>query len=171
MQPVCWQQWAYGERGAGAHVHMGNGEVPLDYRMRSVQNQDFFSQHPQEQGQFSSACLMDDCCSPSKAILAINQDPLGKAAAYFRPSGAAAPVNGQLYSYWAGPLSDGVVIGVVAAAGASTLSFKFADVPGLGGSGSYNWTELWTGATGSGTSVTASLGSHDMRVYKVVTKK
>jgi alpha-galactosidase len=80
-------------------------------------------------------------------------------------------VNGQLYSYWAGPLSDGVVIGVVAAAGASTLSFKFADVPGLGGSGSYNWTELWTGATGSGTSVTASLGSHDMRVYKVVTKK
>jgi alpha-galactosidase len=79
-------------------------------------------------------------------------------------------VNGQLYNYWAGPLSDGVVIGVVAAAGASTLSFKFADVPGLGGSGSYKWTELWTGATGSGTDVTTSLGSHDMRVYKVVTK-
>ncbi|KAK8066061.1 hypothetical protein PG997_012808 [Apiospora hydei] len=106
----------------------------------------------------------------NKAILAINQDPLGKAAGYFRPSGAAAPVNGQLYPYWAGPLSDGVVVGVVAAGGASTLSFKFADVPGLGGSGSYSWTELWTGATGSGTAVTTSLGSHDMRVYKVATK-
>ncbi|KAK8100609.1 hypothetical protein PG999_010983 [Apiospora kogelbergensis] len=106
----------------------------------------------------------------NKAILAINQDRLGKAAGYFRPSGAAAPVNGQLYPYWAGPLSDGVVVGVVAAGGASTLSFKFADVPGLGGSGSYSWTELWTGATGSGTAVTTSLGSHDMRVYKVATK-
>lgn len=105
-----------------------------------------------------------------KAILAINQDSLGKAAGYFRPSGAAAPVNGKLYPYWAGPLSDGVVVGVVAADGASTLSFKFADVPGLGGSGSYSWTELWTGATGSGNAVTTSLGSHDMRVYKVATK-
>ncbi|KAK6850187.1 glycoside hydrolase family 27 protein [Apiospora arundinis] len=103
----------------------------------------------------------------NKAILAINQDPLGKAAGYFRPSGAAAPVNGQLYPYWAGPLSDGVVVGVVAAGGASTLSFKFADVPGLGGSGSYSWTELWTGTTGSGNAVTTSLASHDMRVYKV----
>lgn len=105
-----------------------------------------------------------------KAILAINQDPLGKAAGYFRPSGAAAPANGKLYPYWAGPLSDGVVVGVVAADGAATLSFKFADVPGLGGSGSHNWTELWTGATGSGSAITTSLGSHDMRVYKVATK-
>lgn len=103
----------------------------------------------------------------NKDIIAINQDPLGKAASYFRPSGAAAPVNGQLYQYWAGPLSDGVVVGVVASAGAATLSFKFADVPGLGGSGTYTWKELWTGTTGSSAAITTSLGSHDMRVYKV----
>ncbi|KAK7953631.1 alpha-glucuronidase A [Apiospora saccharicola] len=83
------------------------------------------------------------------------------------PLGRRRPQNGKLYPYWAGPLSDGVVVGVVAADGAATLSFKFADVPGLGGSGSYSWTELWTGEKGSGTSITTSLGAHDMRVYKV----
>jgi alpha-galactosidase len=103
-----------------------------------------------------------------QAILAINQDSLGKAATYFRPSGSSAPVSGQLYPYWAGPLSDGVVIGLVAVNGAATLSVNFQDVPGLG-AGTYNWTELWTGATGKGSSVSASLGSHDMAVYKVLT--
>ena len=103
-------------------------------------------------------------------IIAINQDPLGKAASYFRPSGAAAPVSGQLYQYWAGPLSDGVVVGVVASAGAATLSFKFADVPGLGGSGAYAWKELWTGETGNSASISVNLGAHDMRVYTVTTK-
>lgn len=105
-----------------------------------------------------------------KAIIAINQDPLGKAAGYFRPSGAGSPVNGQLYPYWAGPLSDGVVIGLVAASGAATLTVNFKDVPGLGGTGAYNWTELWTGKTGSGTSASFQLQSHDMAVVKVVTK-
>jgi len=108
-------------------------------------------------------------CSDSfkQAIIDINQDPLGKAAGYFRPSGSSAPVSGQLYPYWAGPLSDGVVIGLVAASGAQTLSVNFKDVPGLG-SGTYSWTELWTGKSGSGTSVSFSLGSHDMAVVKVL---
>jgi alpha-galactosidase len=75
-------------------------------------------------------------------------------------------VNGKLYPYWAGALSDGVVIGLVAADGAATLSANFSDVPGLG-AGTWNWTEVFTGATGSGTSVSAQLGSHDMRIYKV----
>ena len=105
----------------------------------------------------------------NKAIIAINQDPLGKAAGYFRPSGAPAPVSGQLYPYWAGALSDGVVIGLVAASGPQTLSVNFKDVPGLG-SGTYSWTELWTGKTGSGSSVSFSLASHDMAVVKVLTK-
>jgi hypothetical protein len=101
-----------------------------------------------------------------QGIIAINQDPLGKAASYFRPSGAAAPVSGQLYPYWAGPLSDGVVIGLVASQGAATLTANFADVPGLG-SGTYSWVEYYSGKTGTGTSVSAQLGSHDMAVYKV----
>ncbi|EPE32583.1 (Trans)glycosidase [Glarea lozoyensis ATCC 20868] len=99
-------------------------------------------------------------------LLAINQDPLGKAAAPFKPSGKPAPVSGKLYPYWAGPLSDGVVIGLIAVDAAATLSVSFADVPGLG-AGTYNWTEVYGGTTGSGTSVSASLGLHDMAVFKV----
>ncbi|KAL9112610.1 MAG: hypothetical protein Q9227_003181 [Pyrenula ochraceoflavens] len=97
----------------------------------------------------------------NKAVIAVNQDSLGKAATTFQPSGQSAPVSGQLYPYWAGPLSDGVVIGLVAVNGAATLSASFADVPGVG-SGTYGWTELWSGATGSGTSVSATLANHDM---------
>jgi alpha-galactosidase len=103
----------------------------------------------------------------NKGIISISQDSLGKAATYFRPSGAAAPVNGQLYPYWAGPLSDGVVVGLVAANGAATLTVNFKDVPGLGGTGSYNWTEMYTGKSGSGTSASFNLASHDMAVIKV----
>ena len=101
-----------------------------------------------------------------QALIAINQDPLGKAATYFRPSGKPAPVNGKLYPYWAGPLSDGVVVGLVGSEGAATLSFNFSDVPGLG-SGNWNWTEVFTGASGTGTSISTQIASHDMRVYKI----
>ncbi|ORY11691.1 alpha-galactosidase [Clohesyomyces aquaticus] len=103
----------------------------------------------------------------NKALLAINQDPLGKPATTFRPSGAAAPSASALYPYWAGPLSDGVVIGLVAADSAATLTVKFADVPGLG-AGTFSWTEVYSGKTGSGTSVSAQLALHDMAVFKVV---
>ena len=100
--------------------------------------------------------------------MAINQDSLGKAATTFRPNGAAAPVSGQLYPYWAGQLSDGVVVAlVVPGSSTQTLSVSFTDVPGLG-SGSFSWTELYSGRTGSGTSVSATLGSHDIAVFKVV---
>lgn len=44
---------------------------------------------------------------------------------------------------------------------------NFSDVPGLG-SGSFSWTELYSGRTGSGTSVSATLGSHDIAVFKVI---
>jgi alpha-galactosidase len=97
----------------------------------------------------------------NKAVIAINQDSLGKAAGYFQPAGAPAPQSGQLYQYWAGPLSDGYVIGLVASQGAATLSASFSDVPGLG-AGTYSWTELYTGATGSSSSVSATLAAHDM---------
>jgi alpha-galactosidase len=96
----------------------------------------------------------------------MNQDPLGKAAAYFRPSGAPAPQNGALYPYWTGPLSDGVVVGLVAANGAATLAVHFSDVPHLGG-GTYRWKEAYSGKTGNGTSVSVILGNHDMAVYHV----
>lgn len=75
-------------------------------------------------------------------------------------------MNGRLYPYWAGPLSDGVVVGLVASEGAATLSFNFADVPGLG-SGEWRWTEVFSGQSGSGTGISVQLGTHDMRVYKV----
>jgi alpha-galactosidase len=55
----------------------------------------------------------------------------------------------------------------VAANGAATLSVNFSDVPGLG-SGTFSWTELYSGRTGNGTSVSASLSSHDMAIFKVV---
>ncbi|KAF3917618.1 Alpha-galactosidase [Arthrobotrys entomopaga] len=100
-------------------------------------------------------------------VIAINQDALGKAASLFQPAGAAAPQGNALYPYWAGPLSGGDwVIGLVAANGAATLSASFADVPGLG-AGTYSWTELYTGATGSGTGVSATLTSHDMAIFRV----
>ncbi|KAF2281180.1 alpha-galactosidase [Westerdykella ornata] len=102
-------------------------------------------------------------------LLAVNQDSLGKAATTFQPPGAPKPVSGQIYPYWAGPLSDGVVIGLVAASGAATLSVNFKDVPGLG-SQSYSWKELYTGKTGTGTNISFSLSSHDMAVVKVKTK-
>jgi alpha-galactosidase len=105
--------------------------------------------------------------SKLQGLLAVNQDPLGKAATTFRPEGAASPVSGQLYPYWAGPLSDGVVVGLVAPDGDQTLSVNFSDVPGLG-EGTFSWTELYSGNTGSGTSVSASLGAHDIAVFKVV---
>ncbi|KFZ07191.1 hypothetical protein V501_06690 [Pseudogymnoascus sp. VKM F-4519 (FW-2642)] len=105
----------------------------------------------------------------NKGLLAVNQDPLGKAATTFRPEGAASPVSGQLYPYWAGPLSDGVVVGLVAPGGDQTLSVNFSDVPGLG-EGTFSWTELYSGNTGSGTSVSVSLGAHDIAVFKVVSQ-
>jgi len=89
-------------------------------------------------------------------LLAINQDPPGKAATTFTPKGLPAAVSNKLYKYWAGPLSDGIVIALVAADGAATLSVDFADVPGLG-SGNYTWTELYSGNTGSGSSVSQKL--------------
>ena len=97
----------------------------------------------------------------NKGVIGISQDSLGQAAATFQPSGQSAPVANALYPYWAGKLSDGVVIGLVAANGAATLSVNFADVPGLG-SGSYSWTELYGGTSGTGTSVSATLAPHDM---------
>ncbi|KAH6850401.1 glycoside hydrolase superfamily [Chaetomium sp. MPI-CAGE-AT-0009] len=103
----------------------------------------------------------------NKGILAINQDPLGKAATTFTPRGQPGPVSGKLYKYYAGPLSDGVVVGLVAADGAETLTVNFSDVPGLG-EGSFAWTELYSGRTGTGTSVSQELDTHDMAVFKVV---
>jgi alpha-galactosidase len=104
----------------------------------------------------------------NKGIIDINQDKLGKAADTFRPSGSPNPVSGQIYPYWTGPLSDGVVIGLIASTGATTLSVNFKDVPGLG-SGSYSWKEWYSGRTGTGTSVSFSLGNHDMAVVQVYT--
>ena len=97
----------------------------------------------------------------NKAVISISQDSLGRAASYFQPSGQSPPSSNSLYPYWAGPLSDGIVIGLVAANGAAKLSTNFSDVPGLG-SGTYSWTELYSGKTGSGTSISTTLASHDM---------
>lgn len=102
----------------------------------------------------------------NKGLIDINQDPLGKAAGYFRPPGKPAPVNGQIYPYWAGQLSDGVVVGLVSPGRAQTLAVDFKDVPGLG-SGNWRWTEMFTGRSGTGTSVSISLATDDIAVFKV----
>lgn len=105
----------------------------------------------------------------NKAIIAINQDSLSKAASTFTPKGQPAPSSSSLYPYWAGPLSDGIVIGLIAFYGAATLTVNLADVPVLG-SGGHNWTELYSGRIGSGTGVSADLGLHDMAIFRVSTK-
>jgi alpha-galactosidase len=66
-----------------------------------------------------------------QAIVDVNQDKLDKAAGYFEAPGAPAPINTQLYPYWAGQLSDGVVIGLLGNTGSKTFNFSFKDVPGL----------------------------------------
>lgn len=104
----------------------------------------------------------------NKGLIDINQDPLGKAATIFRPPGAAAPVRGKIYPYWAGELSDGVVIGLVAGTSAGRYGVDFKDVPGLGGAGkTYSWREMYTGQTGNSTNVSFDIGLHDIRVVKV----
>lgn len=72
-----------------------------------------------------------------------------------------------MYQYWAGPLSDGFVIALIAVNEAQNLNVSFADVPGLG-AGTYSWTELYTGTQGSGTGVSANLEEHDIAVFKVL---
>ncbi len=91
----------------------------------------------------------------------MNQDSLGIAAAPFRPSGQPAPSSGSLYPYYSGKLSDGYVVAMIAVNGAATLTVNFADVPGLG-AGTYSWKEAYTGRTGTGSSVSASLTNHDI---------
>lgn len=95
--------------------------------------------------------------------MSINQDSLGIPAT---PSGKSAPVSGQLYPHWSGKISTGYVIGLVASNGAATLSVNFSEVPGLG-AGMYSWKECYKNATGTGTSVSATLGAHDMAIFKV----
>lgn len=96
-------------------------------------------------------------------MIAINQDPLGIAATYFRPQGQPAPTN-NLYPYYSGKIQNGFVVGLVAVNGAATLTVNFVDVPGLD-TGPYSWKELYTGRTGYGTSISASLAAHDMVNY------
>lgn len=94
----------------------------------------------------------------------MNQDSLGIAAAPFRPPGQPAISSSSLYPYYSGKLSDGYVVALIAVNGAATMSVNFADVPGLG-AGTFNWKEAYTGRTGSGTSVSASLTNHDIVSY------
>lgn len=58
------------------------------------------------------------------------------------------------------------MIGLVASNGAATLSVNFSDVLSLG-SGNYSWKEAYSGKTGSGTFVSATLTNHDMAVFRV----
>ncbi|KAL2211310.1 glycoside hydrolase [Sarocladium strictum] len=102
----------------------------------------------------------------NKGIIDINQDSLGVAATTFQPPGAPAPVDGEIYTYWAGPLSDGVAVGLTSVGSASTISVNFADVPGLG-EGTFEWEEMYSGQTGSGDSASFGLGQDDMAVLKV----
>lgn len=96
----------------------------------------------------------------------MNQDELGVAASIFQPPGAQEPVPGQIYPYWAGKLSDGVVLAFAAATSGATFEVDFADVPGLE-AGSYNWKEAYSGEEGSGESISFEVASDDIAVFKV----
>ncbi|KAH6848055.1 glycoside hydrolase superfamily [Chaetomium sp. MPI-CAGE-AT-0009] len=104
----------------------------------------------------------------NKGIIAINQDPLGKPATTFTPPGKQGPVNGKIHPYWAGPLSDGVVIGLCAGTSGGRYSVNFKDVPGLEDR-QYAWEEMYTGQKGTGSSISFDIKLHDMRVIKVTT--
>ncbi|GES59674.1 hypothetical protein ATEIFO6365_0002000500 [Aspergillus terreus] len=104
----------------------------------------------------------------NKDIISINQDELGIAAGIFQPPNTPAPVAGEIYPYWAGPLSDGVVIAFAAASGGGTFSVNLVDVPGLEG-GSYSWKELYSGEEGSGESITFDVADDDIAIFKVTT--
>lgn len=77
-------------------------------------------------------------------------------------------MNGQIYPYWAGPLSDGVVVAFAASSGGGTFSVSFADVPNLG-AGSYKWKELYSGEEGSGELVTFVVEQDSIAIFKVTT--
>ena len=59
-----------------------------------------------------------------------------------------------------------MVVALVAANNAATLTVNFRDVPGLG-NGTFPWKELYTGKTGSGTNASFSLAKHDIAILKV----
>lgn len=101
-------------------------------------------------------------------IVSINQDVLGIAAGIFQPSNAPAPVAGEIYPYWAGPLSDGVVLAFAGASGGGTFSVNLVDVPGLEG-GAYSWKELYSGEEGSGESITFEVADDDIAIFKITT--
>lgn len=149
---------------------MGHHEVANHHGYRHVEVEANDAQYHQEQGILfrrpDSAIPCPRSANTKQALIAINQDPPGKAATTFTPSGQPGPKDGKLYKYYAGPLSDGVVVGLVAADGAETLTANFVDVPGLG-NGSFAWTELYSGQNGTGVSVSQKLASHDMAVFKV----
>ncbi|MBE3041441.1 hypothetical protein IMZ48_02435 [Candidatus Bathyarchaeota archaeon] len=82
------------------------------------------------------------------------------------PPGASDPQPGTVPTYWAGELSDGVVVAFSGAGAGGTFSVDFADVPGLE-AGSYNWKELHSGEEGSGESISFDVALDDLAVFKV----
>lgn len=88
------------------------------------------------------------------------------AASIFQPPDAPEPVSGVIYPYWAGQLSDGVVLAFAAATEGGTFSVDFADVPGLE-AGSYSWKEAYSGEEGSGESISFDVEDDDIAVFKV----
>jgi alpha-galactosidase len=104
----------------------------------------------------------------SQDIIDINQDELGIAAGIFQPPNAPAPVAGTIYPYWAGRVSDGVVIAFAAASGGGEFSVNFVDVPGLQ-SGPYEWKELYSGESGTGEGITFDVADDDFAIFKVTT--
>lgn len=99
-------------------------------------------------------------------MISINQDSLGKPATTFQPPDADEPEDDELYPYWVGELSDGFVVAFVAADGADSFSVNFSDIDIIG-DGTFDWTEAYTGDSGSGTSVSADLEEHDMAIFKL----
>lgn len=103
-------------------------------------------------------------------LIDINQDELGVAASIFQPPGAPKPVPGLVYPYWAGQLSDGVVLAFAAATAGGKFEVDFTDVPGLE-AGSYNWKEVYSGEEGSGESISFAVALNDIAVFKVTPAK
>lgn len=105
--------------------------------------------------------------SVSQDLIDINQDDLGVAAGIFQPPDASEPVPGEIYPYWAGQLSDGVVLAFAAATAGGMFEVDFGNVPGLE-AGSYSWKEAYSGEEGSGERISFEVATNDIAVFKVI---
>ena len=69
--------------------------------------------------------------SSNKVVIDINQNSLGVPAAAIQPPSVLEIQQGQICPYWAGRLSNGVVVAFARASGSGSFSVNFGDMLGM----------------------------------------